>query len=543
MSKGKNSEKLLRISHLKLLIPGLLVAVLVLDGLLGYTMPDFSDGIDVAPQKVYAAEAPELEELAQTGEKTESKGPAGKLAEVDESGDYKDGEYIGSAKGFGGKISVKVTIKDGKITSIKVLSASGETGSYFARAKAVIGVILKKQSTNVDAVSGATYSSNGIIKAVRNALAKAEKKSSGKKRKTVDKDVDTEIRKPVRPETISSGDWKDGTYVGEGEGFGGKLHVQVTIENGKITAVELLDSQDGKDYISKAKAVIFPSVMQKQGTDVDSVTGATFSSYGLIEAVNDALSKAASVSGGTADQDTHDSEAGGSGSDPETGTGEKTYKDGTYTRTAACSKDGWFDYDIDITLTVKDGRISSLSIYKGEDFTEDEDDREENDAYLDMAVNGYGSRKGMISRILESQSADVDAVTGATYSSEAIRSAVSGMLSDIEVEIKTDEDEKKEDAAPVNISEDTTASADPSDADIITDEAEPSDEAVTAEDADPETEDQIQEVTENESAEPSSDNVKKDEDADNKDEKEAPSSPPEESAAPADTPDTKDEEV
>ena len=159
MSKGKVPEKARRITHLKLFIPCLLVAMLVLDGLLGYTMPDISGSIDVAPQKVYAAESPELEELAQTGEKTESKGPAEKLAKVDESGDYKDGEYIGSAKGFGGKISVKVTIKGGKITSIKVLSASGETGSYLARAKAVIGVILKKQSTNVDAVSGATYRS------------------------------------------------------------------------------------------------------------------------------------------------------------------------------------------------------------------------------------------------------------------------------------------------------------------------------------------------------------------------------------------------
>ncbi len=540
MSKGKSSVKLRRITHLKLLMPGLLVAILVLDGLLGYTMPDFSDGIDVASQKVYAAEAPELEELAQTAEKVEPKGPAGKLAKVDESGDYKDGEYIGSAKGFGGKITVKVTIKDGKITSIKVLSASGETKSYFTRAKAVIKAILKKQSTNVDAVSGATYSSNGIIKAVRNALVKAEKKKSGRKRKTVDKDENTEIRKPVKPEMISGGVWKDGTYVGEGEGFGGKLHVQVTIENGKITAIELLDSVDGKEYISKAKAGIFSSVMQKQGTDVDSVTGATFSSYGLIEAINDALKRASSDAGDDSGDDTGDAE--GSGSDPGGGTTDKVYRDGIYTSTVACTRNGWFDYDIIITLTVKEGRIDTLSVYKGDDYTEDEYDREENDGYLDMAVNGFGSRKGMISRILETQSADVDTVTGATYSSSAIKSGVSGILSGIEVEKKTEEDKKEEVDAPVTPSEDTAAAAAPSETDIAADEAAVSEEDVAAEDEGTETEDQLQEVTEDEPTDSPSDNVEKNEDAESKDQKEEPSSPLEENALPTDTAETGEEE-
>lgn len=553
MAKRKTNKKYRRITHLRLLLPCLLMAVLVLDGLMGYTMPDPFDGIDVVPQQVYAAEAPELEELPQTGEKQVSKGPAGKLPKVDESGEYNDGEYTGTARGFGGKITVRVTISGGKITSVKIISAPGETGSYLSRAKAVIGRILKKQSTNVDAVSGATYSSNGIIKAVRNALAKAAKKKTGKTENTTDNaGNDPAPKSPVKPEAVTGGKWQDGTYIGEGEGFGGKLHVQVTIENGRITAVELLDSLDGEEFISKAKAGIFTSVMQKQGTDVDSVTGATFSSYGLIQAINDALSKASSDTGDNAGEETQGGSgggAGGSGTDSGSGTSDKVYKNGTYTRTAACTRSGWFDYDINITLTVKDGRISSLSIYKGEDWTEDEEDREENDEYLDMAVNGYGSRKGMIGRILDAQSADVDTVTGATYSSDAIRSAVSGILSDIEVEIKTDEDEKKEDAAPVTLSEDTKSAADPSETDVVVEEVPASEEAVSAEGADPEAEDQTKVEAGSESAEPSSDNVKKDEGAeskdksDSKDKKEEPSSPPEESAAPAGTSDTEDEEA
>lgn len=100
---------------------------------------------------------------------------------------YKDGTYQGSGTGFGGTITVQVKVSGGKITAINVLSASGETGSYFASAKGVISKMISAQSPNVDAVSGATYSSNGIIQAVQNALSKAGnggKKTTTKKKKT-----------------------------------------------------------------------------------------------------------------------------------------------------------------------------------------------------------------------------------------------------------------------------------------------------------------------------------------------------------------------
>ena len=93
--------------------------------------------------------------------------------EVPEGG-YKDGTYQGSGTGFGGTITVQVTVSGGKITAVDILSASGETGSYFASAQGVVSKVLSSQSPNVDAVSGATYSSNGIIQAVQNALSQAK---------------------------------------------------------------------------------------------------------------------------------------------------------------------------------------------------------------------------------------------------------------------------------------------------------------------------------------------------------------------------------
>ena len=83
---------------------------------------------------------------------------------------YKDGTYEGSGTGFGGTIRVRVTISGGKIAAIDILEASGETASYFASAQGVISRMIAGNTPNVDAVSGATYSSNGVIHAVANAL-------------------------------------------------------------------------------------------------------------------------------------------------------------------------------------------------------------------------------------------------------------------------------------------------------------------------------------------------------------------------------------
>lgn len=81
-----------------------------------------------------------------------------------------DGVYTGSGQGFGGAIEAEVTVSDGEITKIEILSAEKEDDAYFNQASAVIDKILSSQNTQVDTVSGATFSSNGIIQAVEKAL-------------------------------------------------------------------------------------------------------------------------------------------------------------------------------------------------------------------------------------------------------------------------------------------------------------------------------------------------------------------------------------
>lgn len=87
---------------------------------------------------------------------------------------YKDGTYIGEADGYGGTIQVEVTLASDEITSINVVSAPGEDSAYLSQAESVIDSILSAQSTDVDTVSGATFSSTGILNAVDDALGKAE---------------------------------------------------------------------------------------------------------------------------------------------------------------------------------------------------------------------------------------------------------------------------------------------------------------------------------------------------------------------------------
>lgn len=88
---------------------------------------------------------------------------------------YLDGTYEGEAEGFGGMITVQVTVKNGQMTDLSILSADGEDSAYLSNAKDIIPKILEAQSADVDTISGATFSSTGIKNATAEALEKAEK--------------------------------------------------------------------------------------------------------------------------------------------------------------------------------------------------------------------------------------------------------------------------------------------------------------------------------------------------------------------------------
>ncbi len=122
-------------------------------------------------QHIAASRAAVVAERQQRIDEVEAYNAA--LTEQDVVGGYKNGTYEGTGMGFGGEITVSVTVADGKVAEITVLSADGEDPAYYDQALAMLEEIVSAQSTEVDTVSGATFSSTGLIDAAADALGKA----------------------------------------------------------------------------------------------------------------------------------------------------------------------------------------------------------------------------------------------------------------------------------------------------------------------------------------------------------------------------------
>ncbi|MBQ9673925.1 MAG: FMN-binding protein [Ruminococcus sp.] len=86
---------------------------------------------------------------------------------------YNNGEYEGTAKGYGGDITVKVTLENDTITDIQVVSAEKEDQAYLTVATSILERIKSANTADVDTVGGATFSSTGIKNAAIQALNKA----------------------------------------------------------------------------------------------------------------------------------------------------------------------------------------------------------------------------------------------------------------------------------------------------------------------------------------------------------------------------------
>lgn len=92
-----------------------------------------------------------------------------------------------------------------------------------------------------------------------------------------------------KTEKMERGTYKDGVYTGEGAGFRGTTKVQVTVEDGYIADITVISFRDERDFFQKAESFVINVILTEQTYDVDAVSGATFSSNSIMEAVADAL--------------------------------------------------------------------------------------------------------------------------------------------------------------------------------------------------------------------------------------------------------------
>lgn len=397
-----------------------------------------------------------LSQAGGTEEKIETKTPkksspvseAVNLSSIDEPSSYKDGVYTGSAQGYGGITTVEVTISNGQIVDIKILSHHDDS-PYINNASSLIDAIINAQSTNVDAVSGATYSSSGIINAVRDALSKAGGKDEENLPEitlpavsTVATTKRTRINLTEIPEDIANlpeYKYADGTFEGTGEGYKGDVTVSVTISEHKIKSVNIVKNSDDKEYFSKASALC-DSIVKMQSTDIDTVSGATYSSYGILDAVSDALSKSYSKAveeQGKTTVPTTSVTTTTTTKIPETTSSEDVKLiNGIFYGSAFCSPDeseDFEEYELSVKLTFENGVITDISEIAGVG----DDYDTSNDWYVEKAANGTSRKKGVVSQILSKQKTDdIDTVSGATCSSNAIIKAVENALKTAEESIE-----------------------------------------------------------------------------------------------------------
>lgn len=387
----------------------------------GYTAPVYAveqPEALVTPESEQDTDAAEKKDDTKKKEDTKKKTTDTKAETVAAVGsgsfELADGTYEGSGTGFGGTITVSVVLKDKTIQSISIVSAPGEDATFLNRAKGVIDRIIASQSVDVDTVSGATFSSKGILAAVKNALAGqadiSEPASASGAAGGAASGGTVTVSKIEEPAA-----YRDGTYYGTGTGFGGTMKVCVVVSGGKITSIDIVENSDTPSYLSSASSLI-STIISTQSTNVDTVSGATYSSRGIIEAVRSALSQAAVSGSSSTGGNSNNTSSGNNSQNNGNGNGQNNnssaskgnfpYKDGIYYGIAA-----GFQGDIKVAVALQDQTIKAVLILENED----------DETFFNRA-------KVVADRIVDNQKTDVDLVSGATYSSRGIQNAVKQAL-------------------------------------------------------------------------------------------------------------------
>lgn len=290
---------------------------------------------------------------------------------------YADGTYEGSGTGFRGATTiVSVTVKSGQISNIETLSYGDDAPYYNSAYQFVVSQIIQDQTTEVDAVSGATFSSNGIMEAVASALdLSKEAKTSG----TTSSQV---TDRAASGSDVASNDANNSSASSSEVNDGNN-------DSNKTTDSNLTNNTATSSKATPTKAPVKNNVTQKNSVDQSSETASNSNSN--------------ASTGGSSDSTTSSSDS------TNTASATTKYKDGTYEGSAQGFRRGITT----VSVTVKNDVITDIAIVSNGD-----------DAPFFNSASGT-----IINEILDSQNAMVDAVSGATYSSNGIMNAVADALS------------------------------------------------------------------------------------------------------------------
>ena len=187
-------------------------------------------------------------------------------------GTFVPGTYTGEGQGYGGTVVVTLTTDSSSITDVKVTGDKETPNVGGLYLETLADQVKRAQSADIDGVSGATLTSNGVREAAAAAIALAKGEAAPA---------------PAGPLSFTAG-----TYTGTAAGYNGSVSLKVTFSDSAVTAVEI-DSEAETGHVgTPAYDIMFPDIIAANGTGVDAVSGATFTSRAVREAVNDAAQQA-----------------------------------------------------------------------------------------------------------------------------------------------------------------------------------------------------------------------------------------------------------
>ncbi|MBR6300662.1 MAG: FMN-binding protein, partial [Clostridia bacterium] len=304
-------------------------------------------------------------------------------------------EYKTTAQGFIDLMAIYTTINDdGVVTGVRVAESSSETdASYVAKVAAnkaflsqFIGKTGEINASDIDVVSGATYSSRAVVEGVNKALTSVQ---------------------PAEELPVEELPAEGTEYESTAQGFMDLMIVYTTInDDGVVTGVRVAESTSETDasYVAKVaadKAFLRQFVGKSDiinASDIDVVAGATYSSRGVIEGVNRALSAAKPA--------------------------EELPPEGTEYKTTA---QGFIDLMVIYTTINDEGEITAVRVPESSSATDA--------SYVAKVAADKAFLAQFIGKAGEINASDIDVVTGATYSSRAVIEGVNKALSAVTVAV------------------------------------------------------------------------------------------------------------
>ena len=314
-----------------------------------------------------------------------------------------DGKVTATGKGAGidGDVVVEVVADADKIYEVNILQQNETPGIGSVAVEKLPAAIVEANSIAVDGISGATVTSTAIKTAITEALTSAgfdpANFGAGAAAPAAEPAAAAE---PAPAEEPAAADIPEGasTAKAQANGIDGPVVVEVTADADKIYAVNILEQNETPGIGSVAVEKLPAAIVEANSVDIDGITGATVTSTAIKTAVTEALE--AIRSGASAEEPAAEPAPAEEAAPVE----KETHTGSAALQSTVDGKNG----PIVVGVVVEDGVITTVDVLQ----------HSETQGVGSVAVDW------MPGRIIEANSADVDGVTGATITSDAIKTAV-----------------------------------------------------------------------------------------------------------------------